>query len=204
MDYITANVKTFNLELYLISYVHDYETALRILHPIIKFAKFKRCAIRLSPNRDLALEQLAEATASRAIGGQQSEESSNPRLRFLDLPLGIRDQVLQYTDIVTPMKEVMWNPKDGYSVCYCTSLWDERSVAFFGKNSGINHAFKFRDCWKTSRFGCFCSPFPCCLVFVLDVQLLVLTTITIPRVPHYLGCYSNGLLFEEPFHHHLI
>ena len=57
------------------------------------------------------------------------------------------------------MKEVMWNPKDGYSVCYCTSLWDEKSVAFFGKDSAINHAFKFRDCWKTSRFGCFCRRF---------------------------------------------
>ena len=159
MDYITANVKPFNLELYLVTHVHDYETALRIVHPIIKFAKFKRCVIRLSHNRDPALEQLAEATALRAIGGQQSEESSNPRLGFLDLPPEIRDQVLHYTDLVTPTKEVMWNPKDGYSVCYCTSRWDEQAVSIFGKNSAINHSFKFRDCWKTSRFGCFCRRF---------------------------------------------
>ena len=156
MDYITANVKPFSIELYLVSHVHDYETALRIVHPIIRFAKFKRCVIRLSHNRDPALERLAEATALRAIGGQQSEEFSNPRFSFLDLPLEIRDQILQYTDLVTPLKEVMWNPKDGYSVCYCISRWDEQAVGFFGKDSAINHSFKFRNCWKTSRFGCFC------------------------------------------------
>ena len=159
MDYITANVKPFNFELYLTSHVQDYEIALRIVRPIIKFAKFKRCVIRLSHNRDPALEQLAEATALRAIGGQQSEESSNPRLSFLELPLEIRDQVLQYTDLVTPLKEVMWNPKDGYSVCYCVSRWDEQAVGFFGKNSAIHHSFKFRNCCKTSRFGCFCRRF---------------------------------------------
>lgn len=148
MDYVTANVKPFTLELYLMSHVHDYETALRIVHPIIKFAKFKRCVIRLSHNRDPALERLAEATALCAIRGQQSEESSNPRFSFLDLPPEIRGQVLQYTDLVTPTKEVMWNPKDGYSVCYCTSRWNEQALAIFGKNSAIHHSFKFRDCWK--------------------------------------------------------
>ncbi len=159
LDYITANVKPFSLEMYLISDVHDHETALQIVHPIIKFAKFKRCVIRLCHDRDSALERLAEATALRAIGGQQLHESSPPRLSFLDLPREIRNQVLQYTDLVTPMKEVMWNPKDGYSVCYCISNFDEEAEAFFEKTSAISHSFKFRNCWATSRVGCFCRRF---------------------------------------------
>ena len=159
MDYIMANVRPFSLELYLISDVTDHETALQIVHPIIKFAKFKRCVIRLCHDRDPALEHLAEATAMRAIGGHQSHESNPPHLSFLDLPREIRNQVLQYTDLVTPMKEVMWNPKDGYSVCYCISRWDEEAEGFFGKTSAISHSFKFRNCWATSRVGCFCRRF---------------------------------------------
>ena len=159
MEYITANVKPFSLELYLISDVLDHETALQIVHPIIKFAKFKRCVIRLCHDRDPALERLAEATAIRAIGGQQPPDFNPPHLSFLDLPREIRNQVLQYTDLITPMKEVMWNPKDGYSVCYCISTWDEEAEGFFGTTSAISHSFKFRNCWATSRLGCFCRRF---------------------------------------------
>ena len=159
MDHVTANAKPFSLELYLISDVHNHETALRIVHPIIKFAKFKRCVIRLSHDSDPALERLAEATALPAIDGQQPNDSSPARLSFLDLPLEIRNQILQYTDLVTPMKEVMWIPKDGYSVCYCISRWDEEAVGFFGESSATHHSFKFRNCWTTSRFGCFCRRF---------------------------------------------
>lgn len=159
MEYITANVKPFSLELYLISDVQDHEIALQIVHPIIKFAKFKRCVIRLCHDRDPALERLAEATAIRAIGGQQPPESNPPHLSLLDLPQEIRNQILQYTDLVTPMKEVMWNPKDGYSVCYCISTWDEMAEASFGTTSAISHSFKFRNCWATSPPGCFCRRF---------------------------------------------
>ena len=57
------------------------------------------------------------------------------------------------------MKEVMWNPKDGYIVCYCIGRWDEETETFFAKDSAISHSFKFRNCWATSRVGCFCRPF---------------------------------------------
>ena len=159
MEYVTANVKPSSLELYLISDVHDHETALQIVHPIIEFAKFKRCVIRLCHDRDPALERLAEATAIRAIGGQQPSGSNPPHLSFLDLPREIRNQVLQYTDLVTPMKEIMWNPKDGYSVCYCISTWDEMAESTFGTTSAISHSFKFRNCWATEPLGCFCRRF---------------------------------------------
>ena len=159
MDYITANIKPFSLELYLISDVYDHKIALKIVHPIVKFAKFKRCVIRLCHDRDPALERLAEATSLRAIGGQQPPEPNPPRLSFLDLPREIRNQVLEYTDLVTPMKEVMWNPKDGYSVCYCITRWDKGAEGFFGTASAIGHSFKFRNCWATSRLGCFCRRF---------------------------------------------
>lgn len=128
MGYIAANAKPFSLELYLISDVHNHEKALRNVHPIIKFAKFKRCVIRLSHDPDPALKRLAGLLA---IDGQQKNNTSLPRLSFLDLPPEIRNQILQCTVLVTPMKEVRWNPKDGYSVCYCISRWDEEAVGFF-------------------------------------------------------------------------
>ena len=53
----------------------------------------------------------------------------------------------------------MWNPKDGYSVCYCISSYDEEAEAFFGEDSAIGHSFKFRICWTTPGVGCFCRRF---------------------------------------------
>lgn len=157
VDYITAHAKSSNLELYLIAHVHDHETALQVVDPILSFARLRRCVIRLGHDPDPILEKLAEETALRATGHQVDE--SGLRFRFLDLPQEIRDQVLQYTEPVTPIKEVMWNPKDGYSVCYCISSFDEEAEAFFGEDSAIRHSFKFRNCWATAGVGCFCRRF---------------------------------------------
>ena len=157
VEYIAAHVKSYNFELYLIADVHDHETALQVVGPILKFARLRRCAIRLSHDPDPTLAKVAEETALRATGHQIDE--TGRRFRFLDLPREIRDQVLQYTDLVTPIKEIMWNPKAGYSVCYCISSFDEEAEAFFGKNSAIGHSFKFRNCWATPGMGCFCRRF---------------------------------------------
>ena len=157
VDYVTAHAEFSNLELYLIANVHDYETALQVVDPILDFAKLRRCVICLGHDPDSTLAKLAEKTALRAKGHQFDE--SGLRFRFLDLPREIRNQVLQYTDLVTPIKEVMWNPKEGYSVCYCISHYDEEAEAFFGENSAIGHSFKFRNCWATAGVGCFCRRF---------------------------------------------
>ena len=127
------------------------------MDPILNLARLRRCVVRLGHDPDPTLEKLAEETAIRATG-HQLEESGLP-FRFLDLPREIRTQVLQYTDLVTPINEVMWNPKDGYSVCYCISSFDDEAEAFFGKNSAIGHSFKFRNCSATLGVGCFCRRF---------------------------------------------
>ncbi len=155
--YITAHAKSFSLELYLIADVHDHETALYVVDPILRFAKLKHCAIRLGHDSDPTLEEIARNAALRATGRQLDE--SGLGFRFLNLPPEIRSQVLQYTDLVTPIKEVMWNPKNGYSVCYCISTFDKEALAFFDENSAIGHSFKFRNCWATSGVGCFCRRF---------------------------------------------
>ena len=157
VGYVTAHAKPFSLALYLIADVHDIETAIQTVDPILSYAMFRRCVIRLGHDPGPTLEKLAEETAIRATG-YQLDESGLP-FRFLDLPIEIRTQVLQYTDLVTPMNEVMWNPEDGYSVCYCISSLDEEAEAFFGKNAAIGHSFKFRNCGATLGVGFFCRRF---------------------------------------------
>ena len=153
MSQLTRNPQISSL----IADVLDHETALQVVDPILNFAKLRRCVIRLGHDPDSTLAKLAEKTALRATGHQLDEFGL--RFRFLDLPREIRNQVLQYTDLVTPIKEVMWNPKECYSVCYCISHYDEEDEAFFGEDSAIGHSSKFRNCWATAGVGCFCRCF---------------------------------------------
>lgn len=48
----------------------------------------------------------------RAVGCRLDKYRSS--FRFLDLPKELRPQILTYTDLVTPLCEVEWNPKKGF------------------------------------------------------------------------------------------
>ena len=158
MKHVASNTAPSTLELYVVSDVYDHDMALQIVDPIQCFSNLKKCVIRLGHDPDPFLKKLAENTALRAIGHQ----TIGPGLpfRFMDMPREIRIQILQYTDLVAPMKEVMWNPKDGYSIRYCISEYPDEVEGLFAHNPALLHSFKFRNCWRKNQgVGCFCRRF---------------------------------------------
>lgn len=97
----------------------------------------------------------------------------------MDLPAELRYQILEYTDLITPVKEVEWNPRDGYYMrCRndsCTHYWGPwfaqlacPSMADWVPNDHVpcdqglyHHSYQFRNCWQSladraCRRGCFC------------------------------------------------
>jgi hypothetical protein len=75
--------------------------------------------------------------------------------RFLDLSLELRPQILEYTDIVTPLCEVEWNPEDGFYPPYSRSQCSDSEYEMCPL--AFHYACQFRHCWYSSRTGCYCS-----------------------------------------------
>ncbi|KAI0142631.1 hypothetical protein GGR57DRAFT_486001 [Xylariaceae sp. FL1272] len=78
--------------------------------------------------------------------------------RFFDLPPEIRQYILQFTDLVTPFKEVYWDAKHGFGVTQVVHPCDAFSCRGFS-NPRVQNAYRFLDCRHnglpaTERPGC--------------------------------------------------
>lgn len=107
VNYITAHANHFSLALYLIADVHNHETPVQVVDPILDFARLRRCVIRLGHDPDPTLEKLAEETAIRATG-HRLDESRLP-FRFLTQCAGLSSQKLPNVQILSfkCLKEVL-------------------------------------------------------------------------------------------------
>ncbi|KAJ4418789.1 hypothetical protein N0V82_005354 [Gnomoniopsis sp. IMI 355080] len=105
----------------------------------------------------------------------------------MDLPIEIRYRILSYTDLVTPLQEVQWNPVEKYHLefrhllccksvkefwgCWasCPSMgnwipsdtpgWHYPVVKSTHRDNGLfHHGCTFRNCWQQVDLGgCFCQ-----------------------------------------------
>lgn len=98
--------------------------------------------------------------------------TSSSSFRFFDLPHEIRHQILEYTDLVTPLCEVEWNPKTRFMVrfsrfsCKNWERWMDSGPCDLKLYPGpfdpnLFPACQFRDCWQHGppQIGCFCRRF---------------------------------------------
>ncbi|RFU27852.1 hypothetical protein B7463_g8506, partial [Scytalidium lignicola] len=150
-SYITAHIKPSCLQLHFVCDVDDLEVATRAVEPLLSApATLADCSIRLGQQPNAVLQDLAFQTATRATGCHVDKPKS--LFRFLDLPQELRRQILEYTDLVTPLCEVEWNPEKGfylrYSTWRCGGIWDCPSE--------LHYACQFRNCWQYSSVRCFC------------------------------------------------
>ncbi|KAF2225899.1 hypothetical protein BDZ85DRAFT_72927 [Elsinoe ampelina] len=97
-----------SMTLFLSCDCQDVAMAQRVLHPLHKLPRLRDCTIRLSPTKSDTFCRLAQ-TVARQITGLPPRGPPRP-FRLMDLPAEIRSAVLEYTDLVTPMREVSWNP----------------------------------------------------------------------------------------------
>ncbi len=135
-----------------------------VLEPLRLFPLLRGCHIRLCSTPDSRLCQAAEDAVLQSCGiaGPYLRPSStNQSITFLTLPRELRLCILEFTDLVTPSKEVWWcRKKSKYH-------WQD----FAGEmdcldNSPSRSGCQFLECWyrtQTHRFneegspiGCFC------------------------------------------------
>ncbi|KAH6623809.1 hypothetical protein F5144DRAFT_372159 [Chaetomium tenue] len=108
--YLSSNIKPGALQLVLVCDVgqKEVEAAEQAVAPLLLLPELKDCHVRLcsSPNTQLRqLAQNAALQASRKLAPPPASHSTS----LLNLPRELRIRILEYTDLVTPWKEVMWN-----------------------------------------------------------------------------------------------
>ena len=148
--YMTAHLTASQLRFHLVCDVEDLETAHQVVKPLTSTRLLADCAIRLARQPDSRIQRLARETAMRATGNFQKQSASS--FRYLDLPPELRQKILEYTNLVTPLREVEWNPKNGFYLRYST--W--RCGGEWECPPELHHACRFRNCWEWSNRGCFC------------------------------------------------
>ena len=150
---IMAHTTPYNLRLHFVCDVEDLEAAFQAVEPLLSTRTLADCAIRLGRKPNPRIQDLACTTATRAKGNVPDRRKSP--FRFLDLPPELRRQIFEYTDLVTPLCEVEWNPKDGFYLRYST--W--RCAGDLECPPNIHRACEFRNCWESRTVGCFCRRF---------------------------------------------
>ena len=148
--YIMAHVKPFNLRFYVICDVEDVESANQV-RPFRGIQNLAGCAVRLGQQPITPIKNIAHQTASLATG-RRTDHLEHP-FRLMDLLPELRRQILTYTDLVTPLGEVEWNPKKGFHYSYETIPCPGYDHDWFPPE--YHHACQFRTCLPHS-FGCFC------------------------------------------------
>lgn len=158
--YILARIDPFRLRMYFVCDVDGLETAKDLMEPFCSTPTLADCSIRLSEQPDPLLRDLAQEVATHAMGYQyhSSLDQTQSAFRFLDLPRELRLQILEYTDLVTLLSEVEWNPERNFNLHYrnwrCGGSFD----GFFDCCVDSHWACQFRNCWqgKSWPVGCFC------------------------------------------------
>lgn len=156
IEYIGPFVRPNRLQLFFICDVTNMTAARAVVEPLLNGAlpTLRECNIRLSTDVDSDIRQIAHRAAKKAMGHSVTEPQSP--FPFLALPSELRHRILQYTDLVTPFRELSWSPRSGYHVTFAVDYCEGECAP------EDHHASLFHDCWKrpaVSDIGCFCSRF---------------------------------------------
>ncbi|KAH6853245.1 hypothetical protein B0I37DRAFT_358830 [Chaetomium sp. MPI-CAGE-AT-0009] len=97
------------------------EAAQLALAPIALFPRLKDCHVRLSEKPNHALQQIAQGAVLQACGRASPALLGPANLKIpsalTNLPPELRVRILEYTDLITPWKQVTWSrQKRGYQV----------------------------------------------------------------------------------------
>lgn len=112
---VLAHANRKRLELRLICDTGDSAETTEALQPLLDHpGSVWRCHIRLDRIWDRRLCSLARGVALRAQGLQRDDEDKKP-FRFMELPPEIRLQILEYTDLVMPLRQLEWRAGRGFS-----------------------------------------------------------------------------------------
>lgn len=154
---------------------------MRIVEPMSLFPALRNCHIRLSRKFTPQLYQIARDTVLQARGiakpllpahisgtsapvKPEKAPFSEPQVesRLLALPRELRFRILEYTDLITPWKEVDWcrypSNRAKYTALHPPCLHTEGVPC----RPNLHHGCRFFNCWEAteqqqrSTVGCFC------------------------------------------------
>lgn len=165
--YLASHIVPGRLELSLVCDVqhNDREAAQLVLDGLRLLPPLKDCHIRVCGTREPQLQRLVQDAVLRARGitslspGPAAAASpAPPRPYLVNLPRELRLRILEYTDLVTPWKEVQWSRwSNGYQIerPRCELL-----ACGIPCRAEFHHGCQFTQCWKTPQtepsVGCFC------------------------------------------------
>jgi hypothetical protein len=115
----------------------------------------KECRIRLAKTPDRQFHQLARDAVLHACGLPTSTQSSKPppsaaATTLASLPRELRVRILEYTDLVTPRRQVTWSRQDRAYVVRPFQTDEDPTPDEL-------HSQQFFDCWFGTSEGCFCG-----------------------------------------------
>jgi hypothetical protein len=143
-SHLISHIKPLTLRLSLLCDSANIERAKKIVEPLRAVSTLANCWIRLGRKPNHHLQATAQEAAMRAIGHQYPPPSPSV-FRYFDLPPEIRLNILQYTDLVTPTRNIEWSFERKFGLRYndpgCKiPIWRQISTA------GSSHICQFREC----------------------------------------------------------
>ncbi|KAI3400649.1 hypothetical protein diail_2361 [Diaporthe ilicicola] len=146
----------------------DAPTAQLAVAPLLLLAPLKDCHVRLSRRTIPHLQHKAQRAVLQARGISRVDveptlimppkKSDPPASPFLSLPRELRFRILEYTDLITPWKEVTWSRQHrGYIASY--TQCSNSGMRGVECPSAIHQGCQFRKCFDAyphASMGCFC------------------------------------------------
>ncbi len=112
--HLLSHVTPQMLKLHIIHDAGDSNNTDAVLEPLRSFSGILAdCSVRLSPTKQSHLSTMAMEIATRAKAVVTDPVVRIGSFRFFDLPIELRRSILEYTDLITPYKEVRWSPESG-------------------------------------------------------------------------------------------
>lgn len=147
VDHLAPYTQPSRLKLYVICDVADMTaaTAVVIVTPFLNRSLpiLAECSIRICKDIDPSMQDLACRAAKQSMGYSISDSTeTNTPFPFLSLPTELQHQIFRHTDLVTPYRQVDWNPHDGYYLHYGVRGCD------WNCDPEDHHGCQFRQCWN--------------------------------------------------------
>lgn len=181
MEHLSSHISAESLELSIVCDVHDVETAMRVVEPMRGLPALRDCHVRLSRKFTPQLYKIAQDTVlstrriskppppailAGATTSMQPEKAPRSEVQveshLLALPRELRFRILEYTDLITPWKEVTWSRFPSNRAKYTAAYIPCGAVEGIPCEPRTHHGCRFFKCWEApSRqrrpaVGCFC------------------------------------------------
>jgi hypothetical protein len=169
-EFLSSRIRPGALQLSLVCDLDEQaeaDIATKVVAPLFLFPELKGCHVRLCRSPNPQLGQIARRAALQAC--HKPEPASPPSFsgdRLLSLPRELRLRILEYTDLVTPWRQVVWARLElarGYlrPEAGCC-IWDDIPCP-----PALHHGCQFSGCYipeyrkdgvavYSDAAGCFC------------------------------------------------